>query len=482
MPIIEFGNFSGKRGAKKRKLNHDALAANSERSSVILKLPVEIIEYIFDYLDLEDLRAVSATCKRMQQIATQVYQQIHSGLCPVFYGHKPRRRLCKGYGDVEIHRHEYDNNVDMENFIPFLDKIKIFQGGITKDVLYKFIDRQSEFHQLKQLIIYNSDFTNVKIDRMQEVLNKLEYLQIIYCRFNENFIENLLSLMPNIKRLSVDERNPGATWLAHSYPTLEHCEILSKLILPITTFLALNTNIRKFGTNVLNLWENRNLIRAADLKLEDLSIQFGQLVTPSFWQLLNEYHQLGIYKRLCLHVFCIRFNQGIVDGIASLTGCHRLCMVPLTPFSSVALSHLSHLQDISFPATRYIIDIDTVATRLENLKLIHFGISSLSHAKLFICRNPKLERLQIDWFMDEAGNIEEDKCLNLIKLNNERAKLPKAKKTTIFVEESVYLATKRANRETDLTFVKLKRTNTSNEREFDFRYPRIYKREPNYRP
>lgn len=465
--IKEFGTKK-KRGAKKKKLNHEEI----EQTSLILKMPVEIVEYIFDYLKLDDLRAISATCKRMQQLATWTYKKIHPGLIPFFTGSSNKR-----YPDIKICRYEYGNDVDMENFIPFLEKITIFKTGFEKNVLYKFIDRQSEFQHLKQLTITDVGLTDVKIQRMQKVLNNLEYLCLEFCRFDESVIENLLSNMPNIKRFSVHSCKIiiGNTWFGRRYPTLQHCEIISKFTLSIATFLTLNPNIRKFGINVRNLWENRYSIENS--QLEDLAIKFEwcDQVGESFWHLLNEYHQLGVYKRLCFFFDSgPKFNQEMVDGLASLNTIYRLYVEKYPSYSTVALSGLVHLEDISFPDTRYIIDIDTVATRLNNLKFIHFRISNLTHVKLFIGRNPKLERIRIDWFMDEAGNIKDEKCLNLIELNKERAKIPNAKKVTLYVEESTYLATKRATRDTDFDFINLKRTNTLNGREFDFEDPMIY--------
>lgn len=78
--------------------------------------------------------------------------------------------------------------------------------------------------------------------------------------------------------------------------------------------------------------------------------------------------------------------------------------------------------------------------------------------------NLKLEIIEIDFFMDDNDNIEGDKVLNLFQLNKIRAQLPNANKITLYVKEYVNLETKRANQETDLDFVKLKRINTFNEK------------------
>lgn len=121
-----------------------------------------------------------------------------------------------------------------------------------------------------------------------------------------------------------------------------------------------------------------------------------------------------------------------------------------------------------------ITDIEIVATMLKSLKRIHFGISNLNHVKIFLGANSKLEYIQIDWFMDEAGKVDKKKVLDLIGLNKKRAELPNSKKVTLFVEEPVYLATKLTYRMIDLDFIKLKRTDSLNDENYDFKLPIIY--------
>lgn len=174
------------------------------------------------------------------------------------------------------------------------------------------------------------------------------------------------------------------------------------------------------------------------------------------------------------------FNQNFVDGIANVLALNRLTVTRHSFVNSISLSCLTYLKDIRFPDSRCITDIETVANEHAHLKFIYFGTSSMSHVKMFIGGNSKLERIQIDWFVDEAGNIEDEKVLNLAALNKDRSKLVNAKKIILYVEEPVYLATKRANREIDLDFITLKRADTLYDREFDLIYGRKYMQEPLY--
>lgn len=167
--------------------------------------------------------------------------------------------------------------------------------------------------------------------------------------------------------------------------------------------------------------------------------------------------------------------------IANMTAVNRLALSGYSSFNFVALSALVHLEDVTFPDSRFITDIEAVATNHEHLRFIHFGISNMSHVMLCVGGNSKLKRIQIDWFVNERHEIEDNKVLNLIGLNKKRAELPNAKKITLFVQEPVYLATKQANRETDLNFIELRRTDTLYEKEFDFYHPEIFNRRPFYK-
>lgn len=109
-----------------------------------------------------------------------------------------------------------------------------------------------------------------------------------------------------------------------------------------------------------------------------------------------------------------------------------------------ALSALVHLEYISFPDSMRITDIEIVATMLKSLKRIHFGISNLNHVKIFLGANSKLEYIQIDWFMDEAGKVDKKKVLDLIGLNKKRAELPNSKKVSRLAEP---ILTQRIKRE-----------------------------------
>lgn len=74
---------------------------------------------------------------------------------------------------------------------------------------------------------------------------------------------------------------------------------------------------------------------------------------------------------------------------------------------------------------------------------------------LLMSQHSKLNKIRIDWFMQANGNFDLHQIIKLSAMNTSRAKLANANKVTIYVKEDVYLATKRAERDTDLEFIRM---------------------------
>lgn len=456
-------NDNNKSSAKRRKLNDQrnettvkAAASNQQQSAHIVKFPIEILEYIFDYLQLRDLCAMSATCKCMQQAAGQFYRRKFLSLSP--------RLVEKPSGRIDI-QYNYVHSFNMNILIEFIDTIQIDQRG-KETILQKYIDRQLEFHQNRNLTLFNFNLNKTRIDSMEAILGKLEHLRVSYCKMNENTLEKILALAPNIKRLSLDGIGAGHNkWFANKYPKLERCEITSRFSVPIARFLKLNPNIRKFGIDSKNLWENRQLIKTAKIKLDNLTVRIDENnALRSRFNLLNQLHKIGFYKRLTCH-FCFskrkKFNQKTVDEMAKLNAFHKLDVCEFRGFKFVKLSALNHLEEINLECSVQILDIEAMATSFVNLNRIKFRNSTLSHVSLFIRQNPKLQKMIVNRILDVNFRKQDELILDLYRLNKTRTRLLNAMKTTLYVSESVYLATKWATRDTNLDLLQLKRIESS---------------------
>lgn len=426
--------------AKRRKYDeeHDeTLDLNEVQSADIFKLPIEIFERIFDYLSIEDLCAVAQMCKWMQKIAGRCYQQNYSGALP-YFGCTGRTIWDKKF------------SLEIDYFAQFMHKIWIELSPIN---FRRFLGQQQTFHQLKKLQLSGLDLNLFQIDDMKDVLCKLEYLILCRCQMNEDIFERIVCFAPNMKRLNVNYCNTGTSWLDRKYPTLEHIEIVSQETSPIAKFLKLNPNIRKFGTNSNYLWANRQSLKAGKIKLDDLTMiikEAPKLRLPRIIQLLNRLHQLEFYKNLKFDFTktSFRLDQKAVDKMTKLNALVKLSTahnkIP------VALCGLKHLEEISFYNSSDVIDLKSFAVDLKNMTRIHFTNSSQDHLMLLIGEAAKLEKIRI-WYFRDINTI------NMLALNRHRSKLQSAKKITLYVEENVYLATKRTNQDTNLELIQLKR-------------------------
>lgn len=157
---------------------------------------------------------------------------------------------------------------------------------------------------------------------------------------------------------------------------------------------------------------------------------------PKYSQISNKFH-------IFYNDIKIIFNQWFVDGIATISANKSIRFTPFVHFYCAALSGLTHLEN--FLDKIFILSTAHAyrfrATNHEHLKRIHFCKSTVRRLQLLMGGSSKFESIRIDWFMDESGNIDNKKVLNLAVLDLERARVVSAKEITLFVEEPVYLAT-----------------------------------------
>lgn len=446
-----------KRSVKRRKLNDQCIEL---QSSEIFKLPVELLEYIFDYLPAKDLHSVTITCRWLQQVGIRCYQQNFSGVVSRFSFEEILRK-ANVYTPIGFECVELNPSRD-KLIMKFIDKVEF---NYLEDFEH-FYNRNWKFQQLKRLILRNIDLRKVKVSlkRVQRLLHGLEDLHISFSDSGREkpakYFENILSLTPNIKRLSLKHANISI----REYPTLKRFEIVSDASFPVVSFLELNPNIRSFGMSSNHLWENRFAIEDSQIKLDDLAIY------PNYWRsrphylisichVLNQFHFQGLYKRLKLSISdSFEFNQEMVDELAKLNGLSDLFVgTQVRFFEHVTLSALKHLEEISVPDSRYIRDAESLVNSLEDLKRIHFGRATPDHVMLFISQHPKVTAMKVDFFLDSDENFNLHQILRLSTVNRERAKLRNVEKVILYVQEDVYLATKQARQETDFEFIKLQR-------------------------
>lgn len=115
---------------------------------------------------------------------------------------------------------------------------------------------------------------------------------------------------------------------------------------------------------------------------------------------------------------------------------------------SVSVSNMVNLKHLCVFNTSHIKHFDLVLEKLTNLTTIEFCNQRIAEISYLIKKLPKLRRIRFNVIQD--GPHFEDDILNLSALNNERKKCANACNLTMYVRESIYLATKGAARTTSL--------------------------------
>lgn len=102
--------------------------------------------------------------------------------------------------------------------------------------------------------------------------------------------------------------------------------------------------------------------------------------------------------------------------------------------------------------------VDIVATVLVNLERVHLKETVLWDILSFAHNSIRLKKMKVDFI-----SVKKDfKCtLDWPVINKKRKKLFEARKLTIYVEEQVYLSTKRTHYKTDLDLIEMRRTESS---------------------
>lgn len=255
-----------------------------EQSPPIYELPVELMMEIFNSLALKDLDSVSQTSKWWQKVAHACFRQNYSFLRT---GILKKRLVFTRERGFEA----------FKQLIPIL--------SITNTLDFKhFVNTQLEFHQLREIQLWRVNLTKVKIECIKPVFSKLERLIIGTCRMKANFITQIIALTPNIKHLFLAEdpelrctTRIGTKWPLQKYPTLNHFGFATNKVLPITSFLELNPNIRSFETNSANIWVNRNSLRASKVTLDDLAVSIDR---KEYYEKFANHTEITMFASICV--------------------------------------------------------------------------------------------------------------------------------------------------------------------------------------
>lgn len=430
--------------------------------SELFKLNIDCLEELFEFLSLKDLHCLGQTCKRMQQIVGVYFRDNFSAL----------DLRCKHDG---VYLDCCRNGCKVHGLNGFIQKLSIRTFGVAEDFekglkMFRYAGANCNKF-LKKIQFGFVRLTGRDIDCIAEILSNVETVAIEMCRMNSKFYEKFPNICSKqLKRLYVSNfecnrnvlRRTGNEWLLRRWPNLVHLGWTQShnehKINEIKTFFELNPNVRSFSTDLDCLWASRHLIFESNVKLDELTVEIFDWDQPTgnyTNEFFNELYDRGVYKRLHL-------QSAFYDGQ------HRHLMELGSVRGLEVLRHLNLVDGMNFPKLVFLKELrtsfasnshhaDILAKNLTNLERLHMRYASIEHLLPFIYYSAKLKEAKID----VVGNKEDFKCvLDLVAMNNERRKLPHARKVTIYIEEKVYLATKWGNYTTNLGLVQIKRAHS----------------------
>lgn len=447
-------------------------AYSQTHQTLPLKLDTLKLEYcvkVFDYLGINDLIALSRTCKRLYRVVSCI--------------------LSENYIDLEVSFRENGLNLhykhDDHSYLnyPYWKEEKFCVKHLNR-LLCKEIDL-AQFCNMQSIlppqlhVSLGGEFSVSRLQCLKNLFAKVKTLQFEQYRLRGNFYE-LLAFCCNLKRLNLvqditeDYTNTigdNEEWLRRTYPTiecldLEYCAGVDESLLK--TFLEINPNIRKLRFSIHTVNWSEDLFMHAKVELEEMKFSIGNINNQTIvW--LNNLHERGFYKRL--HLQCIYLKIGRNIELSSIRGLVEWSSINVPNFRCdwvyPSLSNLNDLEVLRIHECEQIADFFALPSALKSLKRLQMKRASFNEIWPFICQSVKLKEIVVHYQL--RGGIHFNDITNIIDLfavNKEREKLANAKKVTIYVDEEIYLATKWALKETDCRLIRFARIQSFNNEPF----------------
>ncbi|XP_055303129.1 uncharacterized protein LOC129568836 isoform X2 [Sitodiplosis mosellana] len=261
-----------------------------KQSSPIFKLTVDCCDEIFEYLSLKDLHSFGHTCRAMQKVAGEYFKQNYSTV----------ENITEEYAiyticDEKGNRKKLEERIETSGFNQFIASISNYY--IFSTYLLHYIHANiDEFPLINHITLVGFNFSDDRVESIQNLLSKVECVEIRDCHVNGDFYELFLKYCVNVKQLYVQECDVGFydsededafeenRWLVHQYPKLEHFELRPGDIVEerpeIFRFFQLNPNIRTFSTTADCVWANRNELLRSNAKLDIFEVK---IFTPAMY-------------------------------------------------------------------------------------------------------------------------------------------------------------------------------------------------------
>lgn len=235
--------------------NEHQVEVASEIKPSILKLDVDCLEELFNWLALKDLHSIGQTCKHLHQVAGYVFQSTYPGA-----------QVEYRFGNI------YIGDVEINGFFKFIENIKFDEV----DENWLNFAKSHVFKSLKRILFQNLTLTNEKIACIKHILNRVETVELTRCTIEAEFYEGFLQYCNNMTKLAssastlwpgivskavnlkVYRRRPlvgtDNSWLHRKYPKLECFELNGldwdhEVYDDLDEIFKANPNVRKLLTS-----------------------------------------------------------------------------------------------------------------------------------------------------------------------------------------------------------------------------------------
>lgn len=445
----------------------------------IYKLDTKCFHALFDWMSLGDLHSFGQTCKQFQQIAGEYFQktylkcEIRVGADGIYAkdnfekakpvigtleGPKTMGGTLEGPKTMgstpEKSKQRSDSTkIQLNGFIKFVEKIAIHAiRNENADEIFNFIE-MSSFESLRQIHFVAINLTEARVKCLKKVMKDIEVLKIDSCVWKGKLYHNFLKMCKkSLKHLSVHDGS-DANWLLKHYPKLEHLELykVGFTIDKLEKFFELNPDIRSFAIDINYLWANERTLRTANIRLDDLAVNIHgwESKMDAINSVFDKFQKRGLYKRL--HVYTSYYDAESFKRITSMPLLDKLYLSNKVA-APIDIPQKNHLTEISFRYFTDILDMEHLNSKLDHLERIHFKEASLYDVLPFVQKLVKLKIIAIEKTKFNLSFI-----MNLDSINRQRELLHDAQKVTLYIDETVYLETKKFISVVNFSKLELKR-------------------------
>lgn len=426
------------------KRNHVQIRPIYEQTASIFKLNIDCMDKIFDYLSMRDIILFGQTCKAMQLVCGEYFKQNYSA--------------AKNYHTDSGTYTKYFDRDDVVGRFTESTAFNRFMNKIEFSNSWNYIEwYYDDFASLNHICfrdfadIYFPKNMDVDLDMdkskvIKRIINKVEIVEIRNVRIDSNVFKGFLKSCIKMKCLYVQHPQLGTLgneavnlWLLQRYPLLEHLELIPRhyKVDELSSFLELNPNVRSFSTSTSCLWANRDDFMKSNIKLDQLQVKYfyngSEENVKSVCNLLEQLHDRGFYKNLHFDFDNDNFNEEIkgVEHIFMLPALEKLYISEL--LQGQDLCGLKHLKQLVLKNYYNFTDMDILAKGLINLERLELCNANFNDILPFIRHSAKLKHLKIGSYTG---------TLKLKLFNEERSKLFRARRLSIYVPDNIFLEMK----------------------------------------